>query len=71
LQQLPRDGNVSLISYLDVTLEMNASYLYSWLKVLRSDKNAIFKHAAYAKRTCDHLIVRSEAGRAGGGAQAA
>ena len=63
---MARDGNVSLISYLDLTLEMNASCLYSWLKVLRSDKNAIFKHAADAKRACDYLIVRSEAGRAGG-----
>jgi antirestriction protein ArdC len=53
------------------TLEMNAAYLYNWLRVLRSDKNAIFKHATDAQRACDYLIARSEAGRAGEGAQAA
>ena len=53
------------------TLEMNASYLYSWLKVLRSDNNAIFKHAADAQRACDYLIARAEAGRAGETDQAA
>lgn len=46
------------------TLEMNAAYLYNWLRVLRSDTNAIFKHAADAQRACDYLIARSEAGRA-------
>ncbi|WP_298571395.1 zincin-like metallopeptidase domain-containing protein [uncultured Aliiroseovarius sp.] len=53
------------------TIEMNAAYLYNWLRVLRSDKNAIFKHAADAQRACDYLIARSEAGSAGEGAQAA
>ena len=53
------------------TLEMNAAYLYNWLRVLRSDKNAIFKHAADAQRACDYLIARSEAGRAGRSAEAA
>ena len=53
------------------TLEMNAAYLYNWLRVLRSDQNAIFKHAADAQRACDYLVARSEAGRAGEGAQAA
>ena len=53
------------------TLEMNAAYLHNWLRVLRSDKNAIFKHAADAQRACDYLIARSEAGRAGGCEQAA
>ncbi len=53
------------------TLEMNAAYLYNWLRVLRSDKNAIFKHAADAQRASDYLIARSEAGRAGGTPQAA
>ena len=46
------------------TLEMNAAYLYNWLRVLRSDKGAIFKHAADAQRACDYLIALSEAGRA-------
>ena len=53
------------------TLEMNAAYLHNWLRVLRSDKGAIFKHAADAQRACDYLIARSEVGRAGEGAQAA
>ena len=53
------------------TLEMNAAYLYNWLRVLRSDKTAIFKHAADAQRACDYLIARSEAGRGGGSAEAA
>ncbi len=53
------------------TLEMNAAYLYNWLRVLRSDKNAIFRHAADAQRACDYLIARSEAGTAGEVDQAA
>lgn len=53
------------------TLELNASYLYNWLRVLRSDKQAIFKHAADAQRACDYLIARSEAGRVGEASQAA
>lgn len=47
------------------TVELNASYLYHWLRVLRSDKTAVFKHAADAQKACDYLIARSEAGRAG------
>jgi antirestriction protein ArdC len=50
---------------------MNAAYLHNWLRVLRSDKGAIFKHAADAQRACDYLIARSETGRAGGRAEAA
>ena len=53
------------------TLEMNAAYLHNWLRVLRSDKGAIFKHAADAQHACDYLIARSEAGRAGQSAEAA
>ncbi|MFA8387890.1 MAG: ArdC family protein [Pelagibaca sp.] len=53
------------------TLEMNAAYLDNWLRVLRSDKTAIFKHAADAQRACDYLITRSEAGKAGGSTAAA
>lgn len=45
------------------TLEMNAAYLDNWLRVLKSDKHAIFKHAADAQRACDYLIAASEAGR--------
>ncbi|WP_292288858.1 zincin-like metallopeptidase domain-containing protein [Marivita sp.] len=53
------------------TLEMNAAYLHNWLRVLRSDKGAIFRHAADAQRACDYLIARSETGRAGRSAEAA
>ena len=53
------------------TLEMNAAYLHNWLRVLRSDKGAIFKHAADAQRACDYLITKSEVGRAGRSAEAA
>ncbi len=44
------------------TLELNAAYLDSWLRVLRSDKRAIFKHAADAQRACDYLVAASEEG---------
>ncbi|MEC7765063.1 MAG: zincin-like metallopeptidase domain-containing protein [Pseudomonadota bacterium] len=45
------------------TLELNAAYLDNWVRVLRSDKRAIFKHAADAQRACDYLVAASEAGR--------
>lgn len=45
------------------TLEMNAAYLNNWITVLKSDKTAIFKHAADAQRACDYLIAQSEAGQ--------
>ncbi|WP_127600575.1 ArdC family protein [Nitratireductor alexandrii] len=45
------------------TLELSAAYLDSWLHVLRSDKRAIFKHAADAQRACDYLVAASEAGQ--------
>ena len=34
----------------------HASYLQSWLKVLRSDKRAIFTAAAHAQRAADYLL---------------
>jgi antirestriction protein ArdC len=45
------------------TLELNAAYLDNWLRVLRSDKRAILKHAADAQRACDYLVAASEAGQ--------
>jgi len=45
------------------TLELNAAYLDNWLRVLRADKRAIFKHAADAQRACDYLVAASEAGQ--------
>ncbi|MDE4142163.1 ArdC family protein [Phaeobacter gallaeciensis] len=45
------------------TLELNAAYLDNWVRVLRSDKRAIFKHAADAQRACDYLVAASAAGQ--------
>lgn len=45
------------------TLEMNAAYIQNWVTVLRSDKTAIFKHAADAQKACDFLIEASRKGR--------
>ena len=45
------------------TLELNAAYLDNWLRVLQSDKRAIFKHAADAQRACDYLVAASDAGQ--------
>ena len=45
------------------TLELNAAYLDNWLRVLRADKRAIFKHAADAQKACDYLVAASEAGQ--------
>lgn len=53
------------------TLEMSASYLDSWLHVLRADKTAIFRHAADAQRACDYLVAASDAGRSKTGDAAA
>lgn len=53
------------------TLEMNAAYLDNWLRVLRSDKTAIFKHAADAQKAYEYLVAASEAGRAGEAEKAA
>lgn len=53
------------------TLEMNAAYLDNWLRVLRSDKTAIFKHAADAQKAYEYLVAASEAGGAGEAEKAA
>lgn len=53
------------------TLEMNATYLDNWVRVLRTDKTAIFKHAADAQRACDYLIEASAAGTKSPAAEAA
>jgi len=34
----------------------HASYLQSWLKVLRDDKRAIFTAAAHAQRAADYVL---------------
>lgn len=40
-------------------IESNASYLSSWLEVLRNDKSEIFRAAADAQRICDYLSERA------------
>ncbi|KGM46613.1 hypothetical protein ATO9_22990 [Pseudooceanicola atlanticus] len=41
----------------------NKVHLDNWLRVLWSDKRAIFKHAADAQRACDYLVAAPEAGQ--------
>lgn len=36
-------------------IQQHSAYLASWMQVLKDDKNAIFKAAAAAQRTCDYL----------------
>lgn len=45
------------------TLELSAAYLDNWLRVLKSDKTAIFKQAADAQKACDYLMAASAAGQ--------
>ena len=40
--------------------EDHAQYLQSWLRVLKSDKRAIFSAASQAQRACDWMIARAE-----------
>ena len=45
-------------------LEMNVVELYSWRRLLPSEKNTIVLHATASHTDCGYLIARSEAGRA-------
>ncbi|MFN0025551.1 MAG: zincin-like metallopeptidase domain-containing protein [Parvularculaceae bacterium] len=40
--------------------EDHASYIASWLQVLKSDTRAIFSAAAHAERACQFLRQRSD-----------
>lgn len=40
-------------------VQQHAAYLSSWMEVLKEDKNAIFRAAAAAQRTCDYMIERA------------
>lgn len=40
----------------DATIENHASYLDAWLKVLKADKDAIFKAASAAQKAFDYLL---------------
>jgi len=51
-------GSAFLCADLGITLEPrddHASYIATWLKVLRSDSRAIFTAAAQAQRTAQYL----------------
>ena len=51
-------GSAFLSADLDLTPEVradHASYIESWLKVLKDDKRAIFTAAAHAQRAADYL----------------
>lgn len=42
----------------------HASYIASWLKVLKDDRRAIFTAAAHAQKAADYLAAQQEAGEA-------
>ena len=42
--------------FIDATVESHASYLSSWIKVLKNDKNAIFIAARHASNAYDYLL---------------
>mgnify|MGYP000919157509 CR=1 FL=1 len=48
------------IGYVHKTLENHASYLESWLDVLKKDKQAIFKAAKLAGAACDYVLAFEE-----------
>jgi antirestriction protein ArdC len=51
-------GSAFLSADLDLALEPradHAAYIESWLKVLKSDKRAIFSAASHAQRAADYL----------------
>jgi antirestriction protein ArdC len=51
-------GSAFLSSDLDLTPEVredHASYIASWIKVLKEDKRAIFTAASHAQRAADYL----------------
>jgi antirestriction protein ArdC len=51
-------GSAFLSADLDLTLELrsnHASYIASWIKVLKDDKRAIFTAASHAQRAADFL----------------
>jgi antirestriction protein ArdC len=51
-------GSVFLSADLDLTPELredHASYIASWIKVLKNDKRAIFTAASHAQRAADFL----------------
>jgi antirestriction protein ArdC len=59
-------GAAFLCADLGLTLEPrpdHASYIGSWLEVLRRDRKAIFAAAAHAQRACEYLQLCSRGTR--------
>ena len=55
-------GSAFLCADLGLTPELrddHASYIASWLKVLKNDKRAIFTAASHAQRAADYLAACS------------
>jgi antirestriction protein ArdC len=52
-------GAAFLCADLEITPEVqedHASYISTWLAILKNEKRAIFQAAAHAQRAVDHLI---------------
>jgi antirestriction protein ArdC len=48
-------SGISGIKLGDDHIQQHSAYLASWMQALKDDKNAIFKAAAAAQKTCDYL----------------
>lgn len=58
-------GNLFLgqrLGYTPHVIDNSAAYLAGWLRVLKSDKRAIFSVAGHAMRACEYLVERSKRG---------
>lgn len=51
------------LGYAQHRIEMSASYINHWVRVLKSDARAIFKQAADAQTACNYLIECSAKGK--------
>lgn len=52
-------GGAGAIRLGEEHIQQHSAYLSSWMEALKSDKNALFRAAAAAQRTCDYLIDRA------------
>lgn len=54
-------GSAYLCAYCGIDGELrHVGYLQSWLRVLRSDKRAIFTAAAHAQRAADYILALAQ-----------
>ena len=52
-------GSAFICAYVGIQAKLqHASYIASWLEVLRSDKRAIFRASGLARQACDFLLER-------------